>query len=309
MRRLVNAREAIRRKYSILKRNKAFIEKAVGETFKPLVDPLDELVTFSEKRFDIVPKSVKVLKNNIENKSGNTFEELSDVDIDMIPYDSAQEASDSTIQASKTIDENDSPITEYTQLLSSRSRDLDKLYGIYEDGKLQLGNSKVSLYNGNIIVKNEEYPLSRGSLELLFKKEPNVNVITQDDFSYYRQIMDLTSAHKRNFQEDNALRRHKSRKFNSIIYLLFEVTEERGFLPKYKIAKFNTSKDYVYWDDPNELVDRLRLLVAERSAGNNAHDNETCLRKQERTPSRKTNFWHFCILCFLDYIKVKKKSK
>ena len=32
--------------------------------------------------------------------------------------------------------------------------------------------------------------------------------------------------------------------------------------------------DYKYWDDPNELVDRLRLLVAERSAGNNNHDNE-----------------------------------
>jgi hypothetical protein len=32
--------------------------------------------------------------------------------------------------------------------------------------------------------------------------------------------------------------------------------------------------DYVHWDDPNELVDRLRLLHASRQAGNNAHDNE-----------------------------------
>ena len=32
--------------------------------------------------------------------------------------------------------------------------------------------------------------------------------------------------------------------------------------------------DLRYWDDPNELVDRLRLLIAERSAGNNNHDNE-----------------------------------
>lgn len=32
--------------------------------------------------------------------------------------------------------------------------------------------------------------------------------------------------------------------------------------------------DYVYWDDPNELVDRLRLLIAETSAGNNSHTNE-----------------------------------
>ena len=34
------------------------------------------------------------------------------------------------------------------------------------------------------------------------------------------------------------------------------------------IARRDTQMDYVYWDDPNELVDRLRLLLAERSAGN-----------------------------------------
>ena len=44
----VDARELIRRKY-ILKRNKEFVEKTVGETFKPLVDPLDKLITLSEK--------------------------------------------------------------------------------------------------------------------------------------------------------------------------------------------------------------------------------------------------------------------
>jgi len=32
--------------------------------------------------------------------------------------------------------------------------------------------------------------------------------------------------------------------------------------------------DYVHWDDPNELVDRLRLLDASHRTGNNAHDNE-----------------------------------
>jgi len=32
--------------------------------------------------------------------------------------------------------------------------------------------------------------------------------------------------------------------------------------------------DYVHWDDPNELVDRLRLFDASHQAGNNVHDNE-----------------------------------
>jgi len=30
----------------------------------------------------------------------------------------------------------------------------------------------------------------------------------------------------------------------------------------------------LHWDDPNELMDHLRLLDASHRAGNNAHDNE-----------------------------------
>ncbi|XP_011684314.1 PREDICTED: uncharacterized protein LOC105447805 [Wasmannia auropunctata] len=38
----------------------------------------------------------------------------------------------------------------------------------------------------------------------------------------------------------------------------------------------NDSKiEYIHWDDPNELVDHLRLLEASRQAGHNAHNNET----------------------------------
>ena len=47
-----------------------------------------------------------------------------------------------------------------------------------------------------------------------------------------------------------------------------------GSLPRYKIARKHTALDYVYWDDPNELVDRLQLLTAERSAGNPSHVND-----------------------------------
>ena len=32
--------------------------------------------------------------------------------------------------------------------------------------------------------------------------------------------------------------------------------------------------DYVHWDDPNELVQRLRLLIASQRVGNNRHTNE-----------------------------------
>jgi hypothetical protein len=36
----------------------------------------------------------------------------------------------------------------------------------------------------------------------------------------------------------------------------------------------NKPIDYVYWNDPNELVNRLRLLVAYQSADHTGHSNE-----------------------------------
>lgn len=44
--------------------------------------------------------------------------------------------------------------------------------------------------------------------------------------------------------------------------------------PRSKIARPAIRMDYVYFDDPNELTDRLRLLFVERSAANRSHTNE-----------------------------------
>ena len=38
--------------------------------------------------------------------------------------------------------------------------------------------------------------------------------------------------------------------------------------------RYNKFTNYVHWDDPNELCERLQLLIAEKQAGNNAHSNE-----------------------------------
>ena len=42
------ARDAVSRKYRILKEGKQAIEKALGETFKPIVNPLERVVTATD---------------------------------------------------------------------------------------------------------------------------------------------------------------------------------------------------------------------------------------------------------------------
>ncbi|XP_066585314.1 uncharacterized protein [Prorops nasuta] len=41
-----------------------------------------------------------------------------------------------------------------------------------------------------------------------------------------------------------------------------------------KMLLNNHVKDYVYWNNPNELVNRLKLLIASKNAGHTNHDNE-----------------------------------
>ena len=61
-------------------------------------------------------------------------------------------------------------------------------------------------------------------------------------------------------------------KFNDYLQDLYKGS---GLLPKFmSTSKKETHINYKYWDNPNELVDRLKLLIAERSAGNNNHNNE-----------------------------------
>ena len=130
LRQLVKSREAIRRKYNILKRNKDYIKKTLGETFKPIVDPLDKLVTLTEKKkknfisndkvLTPVKFSQKIDQNIIAPEPTN-----SDTDDDGSPYETAgsdDEASrtvvetDSENEASKTVVENDSSLNRYLQM-------------------------------------------------------------------------------------------------------------------------------------------------------------------------------------------------
>ena len=50
-------------------------------------------------------------------------------------------------------------------------------------------------------------------------------------------------------------------------------TIKAALLPKKKQLSFNYL-EYVYWNKPKEVVDRLRLLWSSKVAGHTGHDNE-----------------------------------
>ena len=136
-----------------------------------------------------------------------------------------------------------------------------------------IGNSLIEFEDSYINVNGAKYAKTHGLFELLIKKQPSKSQITTTDMENYRKILEVSSAHKKRYDGNEKIRPHNSNKFKYIIAPMFEYSKQgTGILPRYKLARINTRMDYVYWDDPNELV--KRLLIAEQSADNPNHVNE-----------------------------------
>lgn len=263
------ARDAIRRKYRLLKEGKETMEKALGETFKPIVTPLERLVSATDT-------SAREIKDEIKNLIPKKEEEEAQ-DWETSSFKTAYSADDDeSVDTSKSVDK-------YLRLLNqNRKKYLDMTSGVRKlaDGTLMIGDSPINFEKDYVIVGNDKYLSSIGLLELLFRKQPDANLITVEDTNIYGKILQMTNAYKKHYSPDEAVHKQNNNKYKTYIAPLISVTPTRKRpslgkgLPRYKIARRGTRMDYVYWDDPNELVDRLRLLVAERSAGNPSHTNE-----------------------------------
>jgi len=70
------------------------------------------------------------------------------------------------------------------------------------------------------------------------------------------------------------VRGNKGYKYKHVIAPLMSTESKKKSGRGLPRALNDNAIDYMHWDDPNELMDHLRLLEASRQAGHNAHDNE-----------------------------------
>lgn len=147
-------------------------------------------------------------------------------------------------------------------------QEFDHKYGIRLDTlteKLMIGDSNVDIDGSDIIVKNKRYRGTQGLYELLFKKNPKH--YSTEDVDNYKKIVIKTNANRRYYKSNKQVDGSKLKKYKKIIA---PMVSGKGIL----MEADNNKIDYIHWDDPNELVDRLRLLIASASAGHTGHTNE-----------------------------------
>lgn len=274
LRRLEQSRNAVKQKYEILKRDKASMDRFIKRTFKPVSDPLEKLVSLTknhsepQKEQNTVKREVKSEDTSLDNIKKNLNNDYDGFDSDdstetVIANNDDELSNVGNEEILKTVVDN----------ISMDGKDVDKLFGVKKIGdELFLGTTKVNI-DDKIHVGGLKFDKTNGLMELLYKKAPNDELITSADKNAYRDILNLTNIHKNKRGEIYKYDSNKLRKF--ILPLVESEISGAGILPRFKVARaYPTITDYVYWNDPNELVDRLRLLIAEQSAGNNAHINE-----------------------------------
>lgn len=159
-------------------------------------------------------------------------------------------------------------------LSGKKNVNVDTVFGVYfSNNGTMIGNKRIDLdKNDDIYIDGKRYAGTQGLYELIFMKLPNDRIYTNSDLQNYKSVLLATSAHKRDYNERNQVKSNKGYKYTNVIAPLLLGKIGKG-IPR--VMTLNDNKiDYVHWNDPNELIDRLRLLDASRQAGHNAHDNE-----------------------------------
>jgi hypothetical protein len=163
-------------------------------------------------------------------------------------------------------------------------KEYDTTYGISYNPETKgwmLGNKSIEFHkdDDDFTIDTKTFKGTRGLYELLFKKDP-VHYTKNDEKKYY-EILNITNVHKRHFDPTGYLKGTNLSKYRNIIRPLVTKSNKRrsksfdGTGINDQMLEYNSNNiDYVYWDDPNELVDRLRLLMASTEAGNTSLNNE-----------------------------------
>lgn len=306
-RQVVNAAEAVKRKVRKMRNIETDRDKTLENVFKPIINPLNQMLATKKQSTQSKKNKVKKIKSLRDSYSDassssepyldktimkrksdiiNNEKDLSDVNTDEDDNDNNNSFNDHDISnmSFKTVDSaQNSPARNASSWSLSSEFYEDVPYGVRnERGKLMMGSARVTTNGEYITIGGHTYDNTVGIRELIFKKVPDTNLITSEDIQNYKTMLMDTNAHRRDFDSTKPIKSNKGRKYLNIIKPLFKLRKvsvstdgsvaQGSGLPSMK--KWNKDVDYVYWDDPNELVERLKILIASRDAGNTGLDNE-----------------------------------
>lgn len=303
--------DSIRKKNLSLKKGLVERNKFLEDTFKPIVDPLNQInnkISESNLLNEVKKKqSVKEYDteaSEFETQSPSRTSEVVDLEEEEEEEEGEEEKTDMDVSKDANLDETgiaDSPTN--ISILSkeivkkgplARKYLLNMLHGgtksnryhvygarLERDG-LKIGDSTLEVNdNDDITIKNQTFKGTTGLFELLFKSTPTK--YTKYDLNKFKTICLLTHLHRKGYSQNTPIHRNKSEKYKGIISKLFN--NQRGKRSKAKGTGLTMKSVYdtnvIYYNNINKLVDRMRLLHESIQAGHTGLDNEMVALTEE----------------------------
>lgn len=258
---IIKSTKSIKKKYRDLHKERFTNEEHFREQFKPIIDPLDQFLgqKISKNEHTKTTKEIETLEHSAFDESHSPNFDDSSSSRDNFKTVHTPRRSTNELISLKSLDD-------CSNILKTRHH--DPRFGIRKvQNKFKMGQHAVTFNDNKICVRNKNFKLTDGLRNLLFLKEPKL--YTENDKNIYKQILLLTDTHKLDIDKISDF---KNIKYQEVVKPLFKVGS--GIESEYMELNDEINSEYTYWDDPNELVERLRLLISSKSAGHNAHNNE-----------------------------------
>lgn len=185
----------------------------------------------------------------------------------------------------------------------------DNLFGVRREGQdLYIGNTPIELRGKILLVGNDdEFLMTDGLMQLLTKKDPIK--YTNEDLKEYKNILLLTNAHRRCYKAHCQINANNSLKYKNVVSILFppkrpaksRIRSDKKLILKTnehqsKLEEVNKSsvsgseikiqedipnaRKYMYYEDPNVLVDRFRELDTEQEQGVDNREEILCILRE-----------------------------
>lgn len=307
--RIIAARKNVRKKFSMLKLNDYDVNADVRKVMNPIIEPLEKIskniqlpTTTSQpvtsihhqpaKHFIPPVSSTPIpsrsrLKSFLQTLTSPSQAPSSSSSSSSLPaFDDAESIAQESepgarADASNLTFNSESSLLHQVRNLMQKSGDTeyDMTYGPkVKEGKLILGTTPVEIKQktSDIYIEGERFKATPGLYELIFLKHP-MNY-TNIDLRKYKQLLHLTNVARDGYTSSGRLIASRAYKYVNIIRPMLNPRSGSGM--KY-LQYTGKPVEYKFWDDPNELVDRLVLLHASLRAGNTSCANEILAVEEE----------------------------
>lgn len=299
---IVRATSSVKKKFKLIKRGLLEEEARRRKHFEPLLKPIETLIDLTDdhnKGLENLKESVKISDDDLNEKfkfiDENVDQKIRKLDKKINLQHRAKKSSEDKGTLTSVLEEiyedpaeaqdvwhswNElikryGPITKkyLTDMSTDQNLRFDHKFGVRgsdTEGVWFIGNKIIDFdKSDDVHIDNNVFYGSKGLFELLFKKIPDKKVYNEVDLENYKKILELSSAHLQGYNPAARLASSSGIKYNNIISHLFipQKKKKGGVL----LPVTDNKIDYQYWDDPNELVERLVLLKSSQSAGNNSH--------------------------------------